>query len=161
MAASAGEVAELRSEVGVAEHGRRPHQRRRRQRRRHGDGVGPQQCGAVPLPPQPSGNQPSGDREYDELINAREAARVLGRSVSWVQQRARETPLKYCLVRSLGRGLLFSRRKIDRLIAHEAGQNPNDLTQGLRGVNSGRRPRRKGNADPPSTSIPSGESGGG
>src|SRR3990172_1903372 len=28
----------------------------------------------------------------DELINAREVARVLGRSVSWVQQRARTAP---------------------------------------------------------------------
>src|SRR4030081_41791 len=69
--------------------------------------------GAAPLSPS------SGDGENEELINAREAARVLGRSVSWVQQRASGTPLKYCLVRSLGRGLLFSRRKIDRLIAHE------------------------------------------
>ncbi len=111
--------------------------------------------GAAPVSPS------SGAHEHDELINARETARVLGRSISWVQQRASETPLKYCLVRSLGRGLLFSRKKIDRLIARETGQNPDDRTQGLRGVNSGRRPRRKGNADLPSTSIPSSESGGG
>jgi hypothetical protein len=99
------------------------------------------------------------DPAHDELINAREAARVLSRSVSWVQQRAREVPLKFCLVRSLGRGLLFSRRRIDRLIAHEVGQNPDGQALGLRGVNSGRRPRRKGNASPPSTPTPRGESG--
>src|SRR5437870_4267094 len=92
------------------------------------------------------------DPDRDELINARETARILGRSVSWVQQRARSAPLKSCLVQSLGRGLLFSRRKIDRLIARDVGQNPEERTLGLRGVNSGRRAQRKGNAGAPSTS---------
>jgi len=98
---------------------------------------------------------------HDELINAREVALVLGRSVSWVQQRARTAPLKFCLIRSLGRGLLFSRRKIDRLIAQEAGQTADHSTLGLRGVNAGRRPRRTGTAHPLSASTPEGESGGG
>src|SRR5215468_3417428 len=38
------------------------------------------------------------DPEHDTLVNAREAARLLGRSVSWVQQRAHSAPLKFCLV---------------------------------------------------------------
>ncbi len=97
--------------------------------------------------------------EREELINAREAARILNRSLSWIQQRARTAPLKFCLVQSLGRGLLFSRRKIDLLIAREVGQNPEPRTLGLRGVNSGRRPRRKGNADPPSSPASEGKSG--
>ncbi len=101
------------------------------------------------------------DPDPDELINAKEVARILHRSVSWVQQNARTARLKFCLVQSLGRGLLFSRRKIHLLITREVGQNSDDRTQGLRGVNSGRRPRRKGFADPPSSSLPSGESGGG
>jgi hypothetical protein len=98
------------------------------------------------------------DLEHDELIDAKEAARTLHRSVSWVQQHARTAPLKFCLVQSLGRGLLFSRRKINRLIAHEIGQNPTTQALGLRGVNAGRRPRRKGSADPPSVETPHGES---
>ncbi len=102
-----------------------------------------------------------GDNEEDELIDAKEVAHILHRSVSWVQQCARTAPLKFCLVQSLGRGLLFSRRKINRLIARAAGQNADTKTLGLRGVNSGRRPRRKGNADPPSDPTSPGESGGG
>ena len=96
--------------------------------------------------------------EQDELINAKEVARILHRSVSWVQQHARTAPLKFCLVQSLGRGLLFSRQKIDRLIAHELGQNPAAQALGLRGVNSGRRPRLKGSANPPNGQTPRGES---
>lgn len=101
------------------------------------------------------------DDDHDQLIDAKETARILGRSVSWVQQRARSAPIKSCLVQSLGRGLLFSRRKIDRLIAREVGQNPDTPMLGLSGVNSGRRPRRRGNADPTSSPIPDGESKGG
>ena len=92
-----------------------------------------------------------GGLEHDGLIDAKEAARILHRSVSWVQQHARTAPLKFCLVQSLGRGLLFSCRKIDRLIAHEVGQNPATQAMGLRGVNAGRRPRRTESADPPSS----------
>ncbi len=99
------------------------------------------------------------DVASDELIDVKEVARILHRSVSSIQQRAHSAPLKFCLVRSLGRGLLFSRRRINRLIAREAGQNPDDQAQGLRGVNSGRRPQRKGNAGPPSGPKPPGESG--
>ena len=102
-----------------------------------------------------------GHDQHDQLIDARETARILSRSVSWVQQGAKRAPLKFCAVRSMGRTLLFSRKKIDALIAREVGQNPEDKTLGLRGVNSGRRPRRKGTAGPPSTPDSGGESGGG
>jgi len=101
------------------------------------------------------------DVEQDQLIDAKETARILHRSVSWVQQRARTAPLKFCLVQSLGRGLLFSRRKVNLLIAREVGQNPDTKTLGLRGVNYGRRSQRKGTADPPSSAISDGESRGG
>jgi hypothetical protein len=49
------------------------------------------------------------DPDPDELIDAKMVARILHRSVSWVQQGARTAPLKFCLMQSLGRGLLFSR----------------------------------------------------
>ncbi len=101
------------------------------------------------------------DIASDELIDVKEVGRILHRSVSWVQQHARTATLKFCLVQSLGRGLLFSRRKINRLIAREVGENPDDHALGLRSVNSGRRPQRKGNADPPSAPTSPGESGGG
>ena len=101
------------------------------------------------------------DVASDELIDVKEVARILHRSVSWVQQHARSSPLKSCLVQSLGRGLLFSRRKIDRLIAHDVGQNPALQTLGLRGVNSGRRPRHKRNADTPSPTTRDGTFEGG
>lgn len=101
------------------------------------------------------------DIASDELIDVKEVARILHRSVSWVQQHARTATLKFCLVQSLGRGLLFSRRKINRLIAREVGQNPDDHALGLRGVSSGRRPQRNGNAGPPSAPTSPGQSGGG
>ncbi len=96
--------------------------------------------------------------DQDVLLNVKEAARVLGRSNSWVQQHARSAPLKFCLVSSLGRGLLFSRRKINLLITRDVGQNPQTRTLGLRGGNSGRRPRLKGSAIPPSAQTPRSES---
>jgi hypothetical protein len=94
--------------------------------------------------------QSDGHEQHDQLIDARETARILSRSVSWVQQGSKRAPLKFCSVRTMGRTLLFSRKKIDALIAREVGQNPEDKTLGLRGVNSGRRPQRKGTAGPPS-----------
>lgn len=80
----------------------------------------------------------------DELIDAQEVSRILKVSVRTVQARAGEAPLKAARVTSLGRGLLFSRAKVLRLIEREAGRDGDVLDIGLRGVNSGRRKRQQG-----------------
>lgn len=83
------------------------------------------------------------DDEPDELIDAKAVAAILKYSVSNVQHRAKQAPLKFALVQSMGRGIRFSRKKIERLIEREAGRDPRTSEIGLRGVNSGRRRRAR------------------
>lgn len=121
----------------------------------------PQQCAAIlaavaarlaTVAPEIATKPP--DDEPDELIDAKTVAAILKCSVSNVQHRAKQAPLKFSLVQSLGRGIRFSRKKIEGLIEREAGRDPRISEIGLRGVNSGRRRRARNAsllASPPGT----------
>ena len=94
------------------------------------------------IPPSP----PAVRDDPEEALSVDEVATLLKVSRRSVQRLAHRPPLRIAVITSLGRQLLFSRRKVERLIAREAGNEP--FTLGLRGVNSGRRPQRKGSPRP-------------
>lgn len=96
----------------------------------------------------------------EELIDARAVAELFHVSPSTIQHKAKREPFKFFVVPTNTRRLLFSRRKIEDYIRREAGRSHEHLALGLRGVNSGRRPQRKGPPSrPPQPLAPAGSPG--
>ena len=78
---------------------------------------------------------------HEETCDAGEVARLFGVSKSTVEHHARtRLPYQSFLIPDT-RPMMFSRSKIDRYIRQRAGASVDESSVGLRGVNTGRRPR--------------------
>lgn len=79
---------------------------------------------------------------HEELLTEAEVAAIFHCKPSTIRHKARTAPFRDFLLPG-SRPMLFVRSRIDRYIRQHAGRFDDESSKGLRGVNSGRRARRK------------------